>query len=683
MAKYDNLPVFKASYDLLKLKKENEMKRIESLLLVLLALLGMSSCSNELGDAGGVNSSFEVEVPLSLRSGSASAIVSGSTGALSRSTDPSLVNDTLLHNAWILQFIDGNFEKSIYKDSGLDKTFPVKLTNNESGVLSHVYVVANAGATAFATAPASETAFLAGSLNIPTEAGLQLTAGSLPMLGSFELEVSDKVLPQIVDLQRLVARVSLKWSMDPALNSHLVLTSARLCNVPEELYFTAPTDGSTFPATPTLYNGDATDLTVAGTPDSLVYYLPDNRRGTGTNAGGDAIGKSGVENATYIELTGFYNGDRVEYHLYPGADDINDYNVVRNTDYRMNLTLTGLSTDDKRVAARTATANSYLVPMAPGSAVYIPVKRANQSTELGRQLPDLGNGWSSEVIWRDNSSLEIETDDADKAYGIFKVKVNSDGQSGNALVCIKDGSGNILWSWHIWVTDFDPLTSGETYNDYTFMDRNLGAINDTEGDAGALGLLYQWGRKDPFAGASAKASGTTTLKPLYSGGSGPGTYTSTNTAAPTTSPDNLETAVRHPGVFYTSGVAPKDWYIGGSDTQNNALWGSTKTVYDPCPAGWKVAPKAAFSSWDPSTATSTWDTNGRIYAPVPGSWYPTAGYRNSASGALDRVGTNGYYWSSAFIGTSSTLLSFDQGNVVPAGDDSRSCGFSVRCVLEN
>lgn len=653
------------------------MKRIESLLLVLLTLLGMSSCSNELSDAGGSDSLFEVEVALSLRSSSASALVSG-TSVLSRSTDPSLVSDTVLHNAWILQFIDGTFEKKIYKDTGLDKAFGVKLTNNASGVQSHIYVVANAGATAFLTDPDLEANFLASSLSVPTEEGILLTGGSLPMLGKFDLEVKEQVQTQTVYLDRLVARVRLKWEITPALASRLILTSARVCNVPDALYLSAPTDDSSFPVTPTLYNGEYTDLTVAGTPDSLVYYLPDNRRGTGSNAGGDAMNKSGIENATYIELIGFYNGDRVEYHLYPGADEVNDYNLKRNTDYVMNFTLTGISTDDKRVVARSATSNCYLVPAASGSAVYIPVKRANQTVELGRQLPDLGSGWSSSVLWRDNSSLEIATDDTDKAYGIFKVKVNSTGQSGNALVCVKDDSNNILWSWHIWVSDFDPAVTAEKYNDQTFMDRNLGAVSDTSGDAGALGLLYQWGRKDPFAGA--KAVNSNTLKTLYSGASGTTLYASTNTAAPSGSANNLTNGVRNPGVFYFNTSAPYDWYPGITATQNDALWGIVKTVYDPCPSGWKVASQGSFSSWDASTSNSNWGDNGRSYFPVSNSWYPATGYRSSGSGAPGNVGTNGYYWSSGAHDTDGYMFSFDVGSVLSTDEDPRASGFPVRCV---
>lgn len=44
------------------------------------------------------------------------------------------------------------------------------------------------------------------------------------------------------------------------------------------------------------------------------------------------------------------------------------------------------------------------------------------------------------------------------------------------------------------------------------MDRNLGAKNAKKYDAGSLGLLYQWGRKDPFVGADGTESSVYVLK---------------------------------------------------------------------------------------------------------------------------------------------------------------------------
>ena len=87
---------------------------------------------------------------------------------------------------------------------------------------------------------------------------------------------------------------------------------------------------------------------------------------------------------------------------------------------------------------------------------------------------------------------------------------------GNAAIAAKDAEGTILWSWHIWMTD---KPEDQAYNNGagTMMDRNLGATSATPGSVGALGLLYQWGRKDPFPGSSS-ISENIAAKPPLSGG---------------------------------------------------------------------------------------------------------------------------------------------------------------------
>ncbi len=342
-------------------------------------------------------------------------------------------------------------------------------------------------------------------------------------------------------------------------------------------------------------------------------------------------------------------------------------------------------------------ANCYIV--APGGSVNIPVSRANAS-DLGTQLADVSKGWSSEVIWRDNSSLEMSSDDALQTYGAFTVKATDASATGNALVAIKDGEGKILWSWHIWVTDYNPNTENQSFAGtdgvtYTFMDRNLGAVNDTPGNAGALGLMYQWGRKDPFAGGN--EFNTSALKTLYSGRTGTDVYNKTpsapfaNTeAAPTDADNNLENSVRHPGLFYFNSSSPNDWYLGNSTTQNDDLWKSTKTVYDPCPTGWKIAPGEAFSSFSTTTfvrkgtTSDDWkDYPGRFLDnETTGSWFPASGDRDSDVGGLYDVGMKGYYWSSTIDNIRSGVLFFYNGDTSPAGNSYRAYGFALRCVQD-
>ena len=92
----------------------------------------------------------------------------------------------------------------------------------------------------------------------------------------------------------------------------------------------------------------------------------------------------------------------------------------------------------------------------------------------------------------------------------IKVNINKGKGKGNAVVAFKV-DGTIYWSWHIWVTD-NP-ENGNVYSQGSetnisgtpfavqYMDRNLGATSG--GFLGnqwqkSGGLMYEWGRKDPF-----------------------------------------------------------------------------------------------------------------------------------------------------------------------------------------
>ena len=100
------------------------------------------------------------------------------------------------------------------------------------------------------------------------------------------------------------------------------------------------------------------------------------------------------------------------------------------------------------------------------------------------------------------------------------IVVSTADKVGNALIGLRIG-GEIRWSWHIWVTRYDPnaelVAFGKIYTwdnngdgvaDYTFMDRNLGAVIDKGAHRRThrptrwppADCCIQWGRKDPFPG---------------------------------------------------------------------------------------------------------------------------------------------------------------------------------------
>lgn len=96
------------------------------------------------------------------------------------------------------------------------------------------------------------------------------------------------------------------------------------------------------------------------------------------------------------------------------------------------------------------------------------------------------------------------------------LEVTPGNKPGNAVVGITNTAGEILWSWHLWVSDYDPNDDTNTvykFRKYEFLDRNIGALTDAPGTPKNLGLYYQWGRKDPFP--SATGVGSSSFVPIH------------------------------------------------------------------------------------------------------------------------------------------------------------------------
>jgi hypothetical protein len=201
------------------------------------------------------------------------------------------------------------------------------------------------------------------------------------------------------------------------------------------------------------------------------------------------------------------------------------------------------------------------------------------------------------------------------------------------------------------------------------MDRNLGAT-EAGLTVAARGLFYQWGRKDPF--------------PAKDNVSGFGAAQGTATVVQT---------IRNPGTFYWVDRANNnDWLTSPRD---DTLWGGNeeakpKTIYDPCPAGWRVplSSDGENSPWS-GFGEQTYDSGdaGGYVLPVDSnegeytqSYWPAAGYRNRASGRLTGPGTYGSYWS-AVANVNACYLGFNSGNILSTYGH-RAYGYSVRCVKE-
>ncbi|MBO4566380.1 MAG: Ig-like domain-containing protein, partial [Bacteroidales bacterium] len=210
------------------------------------------------------------------------------------------------------------------------------------------------------------------------------------------------------------------------------------------------------------------------------------------------------------------------------------------------------------------TANCYIVS-SPGFYRFKADVKGNSNTGFSSAVHSMEVLWATSY-WYDQYLHPYYKD------GYCYLTVPDNLGDFNALLAARDASGRILWSWHIWVwLGYDPVVNSQLYrnNGGTLMDRNLGA----SWGCSISGLLYQWGRKDPFFN---------TRPECYN--SLPETSTRwPNPVESTPSTGTIEFATSNPMVFITANDKG-DWM----NEPNGSLWGKTKTIYDPCPPGWRI-----------------------------------------------------------------------------------------------
>lgn len=288
---------------------------------------------------------------------------------------------------------------------------------------------------------------------------------------------------------------------------------------------------------------------------------------------------------------------------------------------------------------------------------------------------------------------------------------------GNALLAAYDEAGNILWSWHIWSASKDPRTDGvATYsNGVTFMDRNLGAYANPNGSTetdeiwDGYGLYYQWGRKDPFLRPEYYDCARNADETVYDAD---GSYVYVSYTASNAETGTIEYTIKNPTTFITTTSENNgDWLYG---TRNDDLWGAggEKSLYDPCPKGWRVPAKNDFAVLDIAEAEDNMNLEEakKLYgwqltdmASGQKHFYPGSGYRSYFDGILSNMNYKdeypytpmpwvGYYWTNAAgsaTATKANAMFFDLNTsraVINAfnatSDQYRANAMQVRCVKE-
>ena len=181
------------------------------------------------------------------------------------------------------------------------------------------------------------------------------------------------------------------------------------------------------------------------------------------------------------------------------------------------------------------------------------------------------------------------------------------------------------------------------------------------------------------------------LVSISSGVEAKSTITWPSTVSSNSSYGTITYATAHPTTFINDNIHNYDWYYTGDSSTDNTRWTTSKTVksiYDPCPAGWRVPDGGSNGIWskagfDDTTYDSTNEGISFSISSPSKTWYPASGYRNSYDGSLLNVGNYGYCWSASPGGYGAYGLYFDDdGNVYPSGSSGRAGGSSVRCLQE-
>lgn len=251
-------------------------------------------------------------------------------------------------------------------------------------------------------------------------------------------------------------------------------------------------------------------------------------------------------------------------------------------------------------------ANSFILhPSAKQVTYSIPITHQNEywaSVEPSNVISE-STKWNANIIWSELNEGDFVIQQSELSLN-FDVVVNP-GVKGNALIGIfsdnndnniQDGDEPYLWSYHLWITDYNPdqsikIVSGKydyvvnggtvhripgdkwneaSYSSARLMDRNIGELSTNYSEERNGILYYQYGRKDPF------------LLSLIS-----------NKECNSTS--SIKNSINNPNQLYTKEFlqsSKKIYRWTDENIESSYIWSDlstkNKSVFDPCPYGWSL-----------------------------------------------------------------------------------------------
>ena len=378
--------------------------------------------------------------------------------------------------------------------------------------------------------------------------------------------------------------------------------------------------------------------------------------------------------------------------------------------------------------------NAYISP-ASGANVLQHFKDHNNQDITNPWIEKTNSGANNgvndaKVVWADEANLvhfgsNKIVRSGDETFLQFEVKAE-DIKQGNAVVAVTKG-GTVVWSWHLWFAPESALNTISCTNYqgyvYKFTEETLGMkytfwgttsystprsvkvkVEQEISNGGAkkegiititqkpgsiqqgIATFYQFGRKDAFPGTNTIPEG------------------GFNNSA-----DNnmsIQNGIQHPENFYEYGSSwrnpPPIGYTyynlwAANYRRELAYWWNdlpvTKTIYDPCPAGFKMPPSNAFTGFTTNGQSTgqknivgTWSYgyhfNNKISNPDATIFFPATGGRLGAMYGM-QVGEQGSFWTAAPDEMDyGCEMGFDQSYVYPTVNYFRSAGYAVRPIAD-
>ena len=604
---------------------------------------------------------------------------------------------------------------------------------------------------------------------------------------SYFTEVHNTTKKIVCKFKRNVAKLTVK--LNNQRKSKMEVTGIQVCNVPNKMAYAdqlyeedkelTMADGASLIDMPM----DEIQL-IEKTRKTLIYYLPRNCQGKDEYIDQDkaddeqknTASKRYTTSATYVKVFATDTETKAPYvyNFYIGENMQNDFNVKPNKHYTLPITIKDQgSVDDSRIeddeeAEGTMGANCIMMDLNAKDKVYTiyPHKRINKFWHEIQDDPTrtitTDYKWVAEVIWQDTPGDVIEfvrsrTDKVErKGKRPLKIKLKrSISHPCNVLIGVRKKSGwtikdGFLWSWHLWITPYNPnrtrgwrngiykynvpygsvfryapgvegskdndlwVIGGDYYDKY-IMDRNLGATTEytpTPSDelVKSSGMLYQFGRKDPFL--------SVVEGPLYKQIFNPDFNYCKLGNKPTEvqvtchmDRNKYRRSVRFPNYTHNGVYAEKDWLRDNPYTNNE--WNNPfpndadfeyKSFFDPCPEGWKIPQKGTWNVFntkavdykvieeqkgvkDFNKANGSFNKgyNLDVGNGVDTTYYPAGGCR-WWYGKVQNVNEWGYYWSSSINANNLKrpfILAFTKDNLYALGmEEYRDVFGNIRCVQE-